>query len=62
MVVLDKMRTIGVETLDINTMLHSVYNFNAENGHYLTVDPGKKQIVKGEFGSVVADRIINKIC
>ena len=60
-VVLDKMRAIGVETLDINSMLHSVYDFDVEKGHYLTVDP-RKQRVKGEFGSVAADRIIQTIC
>ena len=33
-VVLDKMSAIGVETLDINSMLHSVYDLDVEQGHY----------------------------
>ena len=60
-IVLNKMSSIGIETLDINSMLYSVQDFNVEKGHYLTVNP-KLQRVKGEFGSVVADKIINKIC
>ena len=61
MFMLKKMRTIGVESVDISIMLHTVNDFTLDGTHYLSVDP-RTQKIMGKFGPGVADAIIHYIC
>ena len=60
--VLKKMKAIGVETLDVNTMLYSVNEYPVDFVHYLQIHPAKQHRIKGKFGPGVADRIVEQIC
>ena len=55
------MHSLGVETLDLTSMLHSVNDKSVDGLHFMKVAPSTG-IVRGEFGSAVADAIINYIC
>ena len=55
------MRSLGVETLDLTSMLHSVNDKSVDGLHFMKVTPSTG-IVRGEFESAVADTIINYIC
>ena len=61
-IVLKKMESIGVETLDVNTMLYSVNEYPVDHVHYLQVNPEHQDKIKGVFGPGVADRIVEQIC
>ena len=60
--VLKKIKAIGVETLDVNTMLYSVNEYPVDFVHYLQIHPAKQHRIKGKFGPGVADRIVEQIC
>lgn len=55
------MRSKGIETLDMNTVLYSVNNHDVERAYYLTIDP-LAGVMKGQFGPGAADFLINTIC
>ena len=55
------MGSLGVETLDLTSMLHSVNDKSVDGLHFMKVTPSTGK-VRGEFGSAVADAIINYIC
>ena len=61
-IVLKKMESIGVETLDVNTMLYSVNEYPVDFVHYLQIHPEHQDKIKGLFGPGVADRIVEQIC
>ena len=52
---------VGVDVVDVNSMLYSVTNYTARGTHYLIVNPGE-QTVKGNFGARVAHYINFKLC
>ena len=60
-VVLEKMEYIGVETINVNTMLFSVNGYPVYTDHYLQVVP-QHQVIYGTFGPGAADRILHHIC
>ena len=55
------MRSNGIETLDLNTLLFSVNDFYVDVVHYLCIIPATG-VMTGQFGPGVADLIINTIC
>ena len=61
-VVLKKMESIGVEVLDVNTMLHSVNQYTRDGAHYLIIKPADQETIYGQFGPGVADRIVDQMC
>ena len=61
-IVLKKMESIGVETLDVNTILYSVNEYPVDFVHYLQIHPEHQDKIKGLFGPGVADRIVEQIC
>ena len=61
-IVLKNMESVGVETLDVNTMLYSVNEYPVDHVHYLEVNPAHQDQIKGLFGPGVADRIVEQIC
>ena len=60
-IVLKKLESIGIETIDINTMLYSVNEYPAYTEHYLRIIP-KTQNIEGKFGPGAADRILEQLC
>ena len=61
-VVLRKMESIGIEVLDVNTMLYSVNQYTRDGAHYLIIKPADQGKIYGQFGLGVADRIVDQIC
>ena len=61
-IVLKNMESVGVEMLDINTMLYSVNEYPVDHVHYLEINPAHQDEMKGLFGPGVADRIVEQIC
>ena len=55
------MRSIGLETFDLTSMLHSVNEKSVDGLHFMQVAPSTGT-VRGKFGPAVADAIINYIC
>ena len=55
------MRRKGIETIDMNTVLHSVNNYDVQWAHYLTINPPTGNM-RGQFGPGAADFLINTIC
>ena len=55
------MRSKGIETLDMNTVLHSVNNYDVQWAHYLTINLPTGNM-RGQFGPGAVDFLINTIC
>ena len=60
-IAIEAMGSIGIETFDLFSMLHSVNDTTADGIHFLSVNPSTGT-VSGEFGPGVADAMINYIC
>ena len=60
-IALKKLESIGIETIDINTMLYSVNEYPAYTDHYLRITP-RTQNIQGKFGPGAADRILEQLC
>ena len=55
------MRSKGIETLDVNTMLYSVNEFIVDLNHYMSINE-TTGVMKGQFGQGAVDLVRDTTC